>query len=322
MCTFPIGARVCVNPHTQKKKLNFSPARLTPNKKLPTPDIYVPCGQCMECRIKKSREWAIRCTHELTTRETACFITLTFDDEHLDPYGSLRKEDMQLFWKRLRKKVVPPRPYNWDQYTDEQKESWTYKNGISYFHGAEYSESGRPHHHAIIFNYDFPDKIKLKTSRSGFPIWTSEILDELWSIDGESLGFAIIQDVSYDAAAYVAKYTQKKITGEKADQHYTRMDEQGNFHKILPEYGSMSRNPAIGKNWYKTYAKTDWLNDDTISINGKIKVSAPRYYDKRLDMDDPKLLESLKQERREKIKQKSPYQLRSREKILIKKLKK
>ncbi|QXP08087.1 MAG: replication initiator protein [Arizlama microvirus] len=257
----------------------------------------------MECRIKKSREWAIRCTHELITAEIGCFITLTFNDENLDPIGSLRKRDMQLFWKKLRKKIQPTK--------------------LRYFHGAEYSPEGRPHHHAIIFGYDFPDKIFLKTSRSGFPIWTSETLDSVWTNSkNESLGFAIIQDISYDACSYVAKYTQKKITGNLAKQHYKIIDDYGNEQQRLPEYGSMSRRPhGIGYDWYKKYAQTDWLQNDKIAISDKIKVSPPRYYDKRLDIDQSDLLKSLKVTRQQNSKTKTSYELRARNKIILSKLK-
>ena len=27
--------------------------------------VTVPCGRCMECRLRKKREWALRCEHEV-----------------------------------------------------------------------------------------------------------------------------------------------------------------------------------------------------------------------------------------------------------------
>ena len=27
-------------------------------------DVLIPCGQCLYCRVKNSRDWAIRCMHE------------------------------------------------------------------------------------------------------------------------------------------------------------------------------------------------------------------------------------------------------------------
>ena len=64
----------------------------------------LPCGQCIGCRIERSRQWAIRCVHEASLYERNCFITLTYDDSKLPAGHSLLVEDTQLFWKRLRKK--------------------------------------------------------------------------------------------------------------------------------------------------------------------------------------------------------------------------
>lgn len=80
--------------------------------------IEIPCGKCLECRLEYSRQWANRCMLEAQDHEENCFITLTYDDPHLprvddvDPetgeivqYKTLVKTDLQLFIKRLRKKL-------------------------------------------------------------------------------------------------------------------------------------------------------------------------------------------------------------------------
>ena len=66
--------------------------------------FLVPCGQCIGCRLKRSRDWAIRCVHEASLYKHNCFITLTFDDLHLPANRSISKRDLQLFMKRLRKR--------------------------------------------------------------------------------------------------------------------------------------------------------------------------------------------------------------------------
>jgi hypothetical protein len=45
--------------------------------------ISIPCGQCMECKKKESRNWAIRLKEEIQTDGRCKFITLTFDDRSL-----------------------------------------------------------------------------------------------------------------------------------------------------------------------------------------------------------------------------------------------
>ena len=45
--------------------------------------IEMPCGNCLACKIQRSREWAMRLLHELEYWEKATFITLTYAPEHL-----------------------------------------------------------------------------------------------------------------------------------------------------------------------------------------------------------------------------------------------
>ena len=69
--------------------------------------ITVSCKQCAGCRLNRSKDWAIRCCHEAELYGLDnCFITLTYNDEHLPAYGTLNKPDFQKFMKRLRKKIL------------------------------------------------------------------------------------------------------------------------------------------------------------------------------------------------------------------------
>ena len=98
--------------------------------------VDVPCGQCIGCRLERSRQWAVRCMHEASLYENNCFITLTYNEDHIPSDGSLKKDHFQKFMKRLRKK---------------------FGAGIRFFHCGEYgAELSRPHYHAILFNFDPP----------------------------------------------------------------------------------------------------------------------------------------------------------------------
>lgn len=61
--------------------------------------IQIPCGQCRGCRRKRAQGWAIRCVHEARTHKHNCYITLTYNDEHV-PVG-LKHEHFQKFMSRL-----------------------------------------------------------------------------------------------------------------------------------------------------------------------------------------------------------------------------
>ena len=109
--------------------------------------LKIPCGQCVGCRLEYSRQWAVRCCHESSLHIYNCFITLTYDPEHLPDDGSLDIKHFQKFMKRLRDKLHPLR--------------------IRFFHCGEYGDkTRRPHYHALIFGYSFPDRKILKKSKS------------------------------------------------------------------------------------------------------------------------------------------------------------
>lgn len=174
--------------------------------------IDLPCGRCIGCRLERSRQWAVRCVHEAALWDSNCFVTLTYDEENCPKDGGLIPEHFVLFMKRLRA---------------------CYGAGIRFFHCGEYGEKlGRPHHHAILFNFDFADKRFHSRSSDGNVLYTSAELERLWRF-----GFCTVGACTFESAAYIARYSLKKITGSAAESHY-----QGR----KAEYLTMSRKPGIG----------------------------------------------------------------------------
>lgn len=224
--------------------------------------IDVPCGQCIGCKLERSRQWAIRMQHESKLYQENCFITLTYDNEHLPEDYSLNLVHYQLFMKKLRSYYAPKK--------------------IRFYHCGEYGDiNRRPHYHAAIFNHDFRDKIQYKQSPGGHPLYTSAALSKLWEY-----GHADIGELTFDSAAYIARYCTKKITGDLADDHYTTTHPiTGEIIQQSPEYATMSRRPGIGALWYEKY-KHDTYKDDTIIINGKA-VKPPKFYDTKYKEDHP-----------------------------------
>lgn len=229
--------------------------------------LSLPCGRCIGCRLERSRQWAVRIMHEAEMHSQNCFVTLTFDDKHLAemcPTGSLSRSHPQKFMRRLRK-----------QFSDRR---------IRFYYCGEYGEQlTRPHYHACLFNCDFPDKL-LFTVRNGFKYYTSDVLAKCWPF-----GHSLISDLTFESAAYVARYCLKKITGQPAEAHY-----QGR----LPEFGQASLKPGIGSGWLGRFGSSDVWSFDEVVVRGK-KCSVPRYYDKCLQRDDPVLFAELKKAREE-----------------------
>ena len=143
------------------------------------------CGQCMECRLAYSREWAIRITHESQMHGSNCFLTLTYDDEHLPRYGQLVKRDLQLFFKRLRK----------------------YAGRFRYVAAGEYGEQNRrPHFHAAIFGLDFSgDRVLYATSVRGDNTFVSPLVGKAWGMSTFPMGHTI-GSLTFESAAYIARY--------------------------------------------------------------------------------------------------------------------
>lgn len=268
--------------------------------------VQLPCGQCIECRLERSRIWAIRCMHEASLYENNCFITLTFNDEYVDRYKSLRPDTYPKFMKRLRKAIYPSK--------------------VRFFHAAEYGENfGRPHHHAILFGYDFPDKIH-KTRRNNYDYFESPLLSKLWTHPetGESLGFHEITSVSFDSCAYVARYCVKKITGPAAYDHYQYLDESGSIRHRKPEFCTMSRGKpcrnhqttdyncpdcsgGIGAKWYARYKDSDVWAHDRVHIEGSTFITPPRYYLQKLELSDKPLHDTIKNKRKIKLKESTEF---------------
>lgn len=153
-------------------------------------NCFYPCGHCLSCRIAKAREWSARLLHELNYWEKAVFVTLTYEDRFLPANGSLRKRDLQLFFKRLRK------------YSNTK---------LKYYACGEYgSKTNRPHYHAIIFGLG-QNKIDIEFIKDCWRYCQ-------WSNFDEKKAFG---NVTYDSCRYVSDYIFKKYSGEKAKEEYT-----------------------------------------------------------------------------------------------------
>ncbi len=265
------------------------------NATLICPPIMLPCGRCVGCRLQKSKEWAIRCVHESSLHTSSAFVTLTYDDTNLPIHHSLKLRDYQLFMKRLRRDANRPKD-----------------NNIRFYAAGEYGEDKmRPHYHALLFNIEFPDK-KFLTKQNDVPIYTSDLLSSIWG-----KGFCSIGDVTMQSAAYVARYVMKKATGEHAEQKYNHTDQYGEIHQIEPERATMSRKPGIASHWFQKY-RTDLYPDDFVIINGR-KHSTPKFYDRQMQMVDPKLFSRLqftrKKSGRRRLWDETPDRLAVREKL-------
>lgn len=231
-------------------------------------NLQIPCGQCAECRLKRSREWAVRCMHEASLHRDNCFLTLTYADVNGLPIPacvSLQYSHFSGFMKRLRAR-----------FPDDK---------ILFFCCGEYGETNpktgvidggkyRAHFHAILFNFNFPDRVPCRLLGKA-DMHKSKLLDALWSH-----GECKIGEVTFESAAYVARYAMKKVTGDLASAVYTIITEDGEMVERTPEMLVMSKRPAIGRAWFEKYGKHVYTRDKVVARG--VEMQPPRYYDKLL----------------------------------------
>lgn len=242
--------------------------------------VDVPCGQCVGCRLERSRQWAMRCVHECTLWDDNCFITLTYDDASLEDWRkrniksserySVNVREFQLFMKRLRKSIGAD---------------------VRVFYCGEYgAKFGRPHYHAILFNYDFDDKYAWSES-NGQILYRSPRLEKAWPF-----GYSTIGSATFESAAYCARYILKKVTGDSSVSHYTRVDpETGEIHELTPEFARMSK--GIGRGWYEKF-KRDAYPHDGVWLRGRW-MRPPKFYDALYEVEMPSDMARIKDLRRD-----------------------
>ena len=132
----------------------------------------VPCGKCAVCREMRAKEWSTRLLHEMKEYEKFSFVTLTYADECLPPNLSVSKDELQKFFKRLRKNSKV-------------------KN-LKYFACGEYGEQGgRPHYHSILFGIGLRERDK-------------ELVRKSWKYGMINFGNVTIASIKY-VTGYILK---------------------------------------------------------------------------------------------------------------------
>lgn len=230
--------------------------------------VLCPCGVCLSCKIRKMQEWKLRLLMESQYYDDSCFITLTYNDEHLNhlpdakeeifdkklnkfvPRKSLLYKDLQDFFKRYRKDFPP--------------------NSIKFYACGEYGDNRlRPHFHSIVFG-------------AGVNSYNRECLKSDWGLsdfdrfEGVSAGLAYAEP---DSMLYVASYTRKKLVGKLLKEVYT---DKG----LAPPDSRQSQ--GIGLRYYLDNRERI-LKDLCINFQGK-KFPIPRYFVKK-DEELEKLLQ-------------------------------
>lgn len=256
-------------------------------------EVSVPCGHCEACALRKRKDMSIRLTHECEMHQSACFITLTYDDEHLPYtdslladaakksiargyqipfydgtcegwYPTLLPADVQKFVKRLRRHL---------EYVPKHDDGRDHCDKIRYFVVGEYgSKTHRPHYHIIIFGWRPSDMTPFFKSKRGHLVSRSRQVEKLWT-----MGISSVADVNSSVARYCARYVTKK---------YARLDGKSRVDDdfVIPEFTLQStRDGGIGSPWLARFGEN--LLTGFVNVRNGERVSRcaiPRYYYDRL----------------------------------------
>lgn len=209
--------------------------------------LPLPCGRCPRCYARRVSQWSFRLLQQDKHSENAWFITLTYDTKYVPitdkGYMSLKKRDVQLFFKRLRKAH--------STYYRRHKVPKSNRPAIKYYAVGEYGgKTERPHYHIIMYNV------------------VIKLIQEAWGNGHVHYG-----NVTGASVGYSLKYMSKqgKIPKHKNDD---RVKEFGLFSQGL---GKGYLTPQM-ISWHRE----DILERMYCNLPGGRKISMPRYYKNKI----------------------------------------
>lgn len=240
-----------------------------------------PCGSCLDCRKRRAAGWGFRLSNELKHSDTAYFITLTYDTDHVP----ITKNGFTTLSKKHLKNTI--KVWRQTQLRNAKKDAKLLKldstiPSIKYYYVGEYGGlNKRPHYHIIIFNIQLTTILSTKWSKQVKNNPTQYLNGKhVFLINSWKYGHITIGQVEEASVMYTLKYISK---GKTVPIH--KRDDR------IPEFSAMSK--GIGKNYLseKTikWHYADLLNRYYCTIPGNIKVPMPRYFKERIYDQDMRL---------------------------------
>lgn len=205
--------------------------------------VDIPCGQCIECRKKKARNWQVRLNEEIKIHKYNYFITLTFSNESLK---QLMTESHLTECNALAGLAVRRHLELWRKHMKKQLKHW-------YITELGHENTERIHLHGLIMT-DEPLE------------FTKTDLDHMYSWKFWRYGHVYVGDyVSNRTINYIVKYVNKVDN-----------DHKGFNPQILCS-------PGIGRSYLTDDTKTihkykPRQTADFYRLNTGSRVAQPTYY--------------------------------------------
>lgn len=259
MCLYP---RLITNPKYKPNKKNGG--KIPPIQDNRALLIAVGCGNCIECKKQKARDWQIRLLEEIKHTKNAYFITLTFNDKSI---AELSKE-------------ITAKGYALDNgiatiATRRFLERWrkTHKKSLKHWLITELGHNGTNniHLHGILWFEDTKDIHKLDNhwkygyTYKGAPIYEKQKI----------IGYK--NYVNEQTISYIIKYVTKS---EEKYKHYKPI--------ILtsPGIGSQYTKNTFGNVKRNTFKYNE--TNETYTTQTGHKISLPKYYRNKIYDDQEK----------------------------------
>lgn len=244
----------------------------------------IACGQCHECRLQRSRQWANRCVLEMDSFPPIdginrnWFVTFTYADDHLQDLRSESVDGTDTLTLHN-----PSRPITFIEYCEKHPELDRKTLRLLYDRAADLGalEKIQSKDHLQMVNNALRKKWNEKYNHQGIrfyacgeygdefqrphyheilfnlPIepsklkylFTNKFGDKFYNVQDLSdswnnKGFVVVSEANWTNCAYVARYIMKKLNGDLGEAEYDRQGRK-------PPFTRMSRRPGIGGNFYK-----------------------------------------------------------------------
>lgn len=203
---------------------------------------------------------------------------MTFNDKYLPADYSLRSWHLQDFWKRVRHALDREAEFFDGVFAGAEAPRFKY-----YAAGEYGDENFRPHYHATVFGLPLRKlgDLTYHAKSKDFVLYRSDWLERLWP-----WGFSTVAEMSFETAAYVARYCTKKVFKDGPIAYA----EAG----ILPERSWISK--GLGRSWYEEFAAETWRDDYIVNSRGH-QMAVPRTYMRWLEKQDLQRADAIKKAR-------------------------
>lgn len=281
--------------------------------------LTIGCGNCVECREKKKREWADRIMLEASQYEpeSCWFVTLTYNNDFL-PYGPpvlecTSKYDATIHYRKVPEPFIDSDGVIFESTIENEDDSFFYRvrhfptlveshakgfitrlvsflyyrgfSGVRYYYAGEYgSLNKRPHYHFILFNCPLKKFGELTPKGSNFQgdsYYISDIVEKCWKgyLPGSDKKLSIGMSCVGEVNWDSARYVAGYIQKKLNGSAASYYTERG----ILPEFSHMSLKPGIAGDFFNEHADEIYSNCREFFINtpkGAREIGANAYFDK------------------------------------------